>query len=201
MESDQERKEPLDGGIRVLEITARQDPDPRMRQYACFLIGTLGGPAAAQILIDALRDPEKPVRAQAARALGSAGGESLPILIPLLSDQDWKVRYRVCEAIGLINSNQSFGPLVGALADERDHVRYMAAKGLGQLGDKAATASIARLLSDENLFVRKAAASALGCIGGNTAYTCLNLALTREQSDIVIKSIKEALKEIEERRN
>jgi HEAT repeats/HEAT repeat len=188
---------PLKEGIRALEATVREDPDPRMRRYSCFLLGTLTGPDAIRGLISALHDPEKEVRAQAASALGEVGIAALPDLVPLLRDPEWRVRYRAAEAIGSIHSDRACQALLGALADERDHVRYMAAKGLGRIGNRNAVTSLAPLLNDENPFVRKSAATALGLIGGEAAGNALHNALYREVSDQVKPSIEEALEKIE----
>jgi HEAT repeat protein len=194
MKTNPSTEGPLKDGIRALEATIREDPDPRMRRYSCFLLGTLAGPDAVRGLVGALHDPEKDVRGQAASALGEVGIAALPDLVPLLRDPEWRVRYRAAEAIGSIHSDQAYQALVGALADERDHVRYMAAKGLGRIGDRKAVDFLALLLNDENPFVRKSAATALGLIGGMAARNALRNALNREVSDAVKPSIEEALK-------
>ena len=194
MKTNPSTEGPLKDGIRALEATIREDPDPRMRRYSCFLLGTLAGPDAVRGLISALHDPEKDVRGQAASALGEVGIAALPDLVPLLRDPEWRVRYRAAEAIGAIHSDQAYQALVGTLADERDHVRYMAAKGLGRIGDRKAVDFLAPLLNDENPFVRKSAATALGLIGGMAARNALRNALNGEVSDALKPSIEEALK-------
>lgn len=108
----------------------------------------------------------------------------MPACIALLSDGDWKVRYRAAEALGLLGDGEAYAPpLVAALDDEKDHVRYMAAKGLGLLGDSRAVGLLGRMRDDENEFVRRSAARSLGTIGGEDAVLALRKALEGETTD------------------
>ncbi len=184
-------------GIKVLELTVKEDPDPKMRRYSCFLLGTLAEADAVRSLTVALHDSEKEVRAQAALALGGIGSAAVPALLPLLHDPEWRVRYRAAEALGSINSDQGRRALVEALGDERDHVRYMAAKGLGRIGSCTEVTPLIPLLGDENPFVRRSAATALGLIGGTDAGIALRRALFGEPTAEVKSSIAQALEKIE----
>ena len=74
--------------------STRPGSDPQVRQYASILLGKLKESDGVEPLLMALRDPEKKVREQAAKALGEIGGPSVDPLILLLDDPDWKVRYR-----------------------------------------------------------------------------------------------------------
>ncbi|MDD2473325.1 MAG: HEAT repeat domain-containing protein, partial [Methanoculleus sp.] len=117
-------------------------------------------------LLSRLTDPDKAVRAEAMHGLAAIGKPAIPACIALLQNDDWKVRYRGAEALGLVGDGEAYAPLVAALDDAKDHVRYMAAKGLGLVGDPRAVAHLGVMQHDENEFVRRSAARSLGKIGG-----------------------------------
>jgi HEAT repeat protein len=93
-------------------------------------------PVFVEIFIQALRDPEKAVRAQATHALAGMGELASERLITLLHDPDWKVRYRAAEALGMMNEKKAVRPLIALLSDEKDHVRYSAVQALGNMEAK-----------------------------------------------------------------
>ena len=148
-----------------------------------------------QTLISRLSDRDKAVRAEAMHGLVAMGKPAVPACIVLLSDSDWKVRYRAAEALGLLGDGGAYAPLVAALDDEKDHVRYMVAKGLGLLGDSRAVERLGRMRDDENEFVRRSAARSLGTIGGEEAVVALREALEDETTDGVRATILEALRD------
>ncbi|MDR3102205.1 MAG: HEAT repeat domain-containing protein [Methanocalculaceae archaeon] len=104
-----------------------------------------------------LYDPEKCVRSAAAQELGRLGRSGFAAVRPLLADASWVVRYRACEAVGMIKLPEAYQVLLETLADPHGHVRYMAVKGLGLLGDARALPDVQQLLEDENPFVRRIA--------------------------------------------
>ncbi len=117
-------------------------------------------------LIKALRSEEKTIRKDAAELLASIGDEAIAPLAALLGDDWWVVRYRACEALGLMEKPDAYPHLRAAVSDERDHVRYMAAKGLGRLGIPEAALYLEPLLEDENSYVRKMAAGSIARLRG-----------------------------------
>ena len=141
----------------MLAIETMEDNDALIRKHAIFLLGFSRNTEHINSLIKALKDPEKAVRNQAARALAEIGEPASERLIQSLDDPDWKVRYRSAEALGLMKHQGAIGPLVSLLHDEKDHVRYMAVKSLGLIGDPAAREPLLVVQTDENPYVRKAA--------------------------------------------
>jgi HEAT repeat protein len=153
-------------GNEGLKRSIMKSPDPHIRRYALFMLGSERDPENIGILVAALGDPDKGVRAQAAVSLGEMGVPAEETLVRLIANQDWKIRYRAAEALGMIPGKRGVPALVNALGDEKDHVRYMAAKSLGIRGDGRAVAPLTACLNDENEYVRNAAARALGMIAG-----------------------------------
>lgn len=151
----------LDKGNEGLKRSVLESPDPHIRRYAVFLLGAERDPALIGALAAALDDPDKGVRAQAAVSLGETGAAAESTLVQLLGNENWRVRYRAAEALGMIPGRRNNPALIQALGDEKDHVRYMAAKALGACGDMHALASLVTCLQDENEYVRSAAARAI----------------------------------------
>ena len=147
-----------------ISVKAMTDEDPIIRKHALYLLGSTADPLHADLYLQALRDPEKAVRNQAALALAGIGTPAVASLLPLLPDPDWKVRYRAAEILGMIGEPIATALLIERLSDPKDHVRYMAAKSLGMIGDSAARGPLKICLDDENPFVRKIAAASLEMI-------------------------------------
>lgn len=147
-----------------------------------------------QALLARLFDPDKAARAEAMKGLVAIGKAAVPACIALLNDDDWRVRYRAAEVLGLIGDDAAYTPLIAALDDGKDHVRYMATKGLGLLGDPGAVMHLGAMQRDENEFVRLSAARSLGMIGGEEATGMLRTALGDETAVNVRAAILAALR-------
>ncbi|MCQ8894323.1 MAG: HEAT repeat domain-containing protein [Methanolinea sp.] len=183
------------GAQQALKEQATRSPDSHVRRYSLSILGNEPDPRHKGIFLSALRDPDKETRAQATAALAALGDDVVPSLVVLLSDTDWKVRYRAAEALGEIRSSKSVQALIGALSDEKDHVRYMAAKALGEIGDRGAVPALIGTLGDENPFVRKAAVLSLGKIGDNSGKEAVRVLSKGERIDIVREAIQCVLPE------
>lgn len=163
--------------MEMLEREARSSPDPHVRGYSLYLLGAEKDVSKKSLFLTMLRDPDKGVRGQAARALAGLGEEAVPDLLDLLKDKEWRIRYRAAEALGMSGSPNAAAALLQALTDEKDHVRYMAAKSLGIMGVRSAVAPLLARLSDENEYVRRMAAVSLEKIGGEEAEVGIRRAL------------------------
>ncbi len=152
--------------VELLSFRALHDDDPMTRKHSVYLLGQARDPRSIDTCIQAMRDPEKAVRGQAARALADIGEPAAGRLITLLNDPDWKVRYRAAEALGMTEDKRAVNPLIGLLSDEKDHVRYMAVKSLLIIGDTTAREPIITCQQDENPYVRKMAENAVSTLGG-----------------------------------
>jgi HEAT repeat protein len=181
-------------GIEGLVHALHDSTDPKVRQYAAYLLGKAKSPRAIQPLIEALGDFDKSVREQATLALVSIGKAAIEPLSAAMKEPRWETRYRAAEALGKIADEKAVQPLIQALKDNRDHVRYMAAKGLREFGDSDAIDPMIILLKDENRYVRMMAVRALGAIGGKKVHAALKSALDVEPDDKVKEAITEAMK-------
>lgn len=104
---------------------------------------------------------DKSVRAEATKALAALGIEGALVVLPLLEDDNWVVRYRAAEVIGLSGCKEYAKHLLPLLLDEKDHVRYMAVKSLGAIGDSQYKGDVKALENDENMFVVRAVSKTL----------------------------------------
>ncbi|HEY0946946.1 MAG TPA: HEAT repeat domain-containing protein [Opitutaceae bacterium] len=75
-------------------------PAPRLRAAAWVALRDLGDPHAAALLPRGFCDPVADVRVVACRCAAVVGGpESIPLLVGLLQDEDWWVRYHAASAL------------------------------------------------------------------------------------------------------
>lgn len=145
------------------------------------------------ILVAGLRNPDKSFRAGCIPKIVSFGDVAVEFLLPLLQDDNWKVRYRAAEALGMIPGTQAVPFLIDACRDEKDHVRYMAAKSLGQLQASDAGSTLIQLLNDDHPYTRGIAAQGLGMIRIPEAHKAIETAMTNEQDQKIREKMMEIL--------
>ena len=151
-----------DRGREVLKRSAVECPDPHTRRYAILLLSREKDPDLLPVYVAGLKDGDKGVREQSARALAEIGNPASAALMDLIRDKEWRVRYRAAEAFGLMAASPGTPVLIKVLHDEKDHVRYMAAKSLGLIGDPASLEPLIERLSDDNEFVSQDSRSITG---------------------------------------
>jgi hypothetical protein len=78
----------------------RHSPSPRVRAAAWVALGELGDPRAADLLGEGLRDSVADVRRAAAGCAARLGGpEAVPLLEPLLREDDWWTGFNAAKAL------------------------------------------------------------------------------------------------------
>ena len=105
--------------------------EPEVRVEAIRVLGTIAADAeAAAVCLDAMDDPEWPVRALAAWAVGRVGDDrALARLSRAMGDPAYWVRHHVAEAMGALGERGAEA-LRRGLADDNPFVRDMAAQAL-----------------------------------------------------------------------
>jgi HEAT repeat protein len=182
-----------DRGREVLKRSAVECPDPHTRRYAILLLSREKDPDLLPVYVAGLKDGDKGVREQSARALADIGDPASAVLMDLIRDKEWRVRYRAAEAFGLMAASPGTPVLIKVLHDEKDHVRYMAAKSLGLIGDPASLEPLIERLSDDNEFVRRIAAVSLAKIGLPRARSAITMAMEKERDPEVREAMSLAL--------
>ena len=170
--------------------------DQEERRDAVMKLGSMRLAAASRAVLPALNDASPIIRATAAKAILSIGGEeSVAALLPLLKDKDEFVRRETAYALGLTRSRSATDALSDRLLnDKEDGVRGAAAVALGQIADEAAVIALVGTLApqfsvptktkkkpESNVFVLRAAAAALGQIGSRAGTAALISALSNEK--------------------
>lgn len=160
---------PAKAGIAEAELAARYalEPDPRVRAGLARALGKIGTARSVPLLIQALADKSRHVRADAALALGELGsrrrggfpiGGALKSLSLLADDEDHKVRYGA--AYGLtrlaLRGYPAASRLAWAFRDALPEVRALALKAFGLKGLEDREI-LKRLLSDPDRRVRRQA--------------------------------------------
>jgi HEAT repeat protein len=173
------------------------------RRDALMSLGAMHVAEASRAALPGLSDPSVKVRAIAAKAiLWLSPSESVPALIPLLSDKDEFVRREASYSLGLTGSKAATAPLIERLLnDKEDGVRGAAAVALGQIGDETSVIPLANVLSgqskrkgkqEQNEFVLRATAEALGRIKSRAAVPALIAVVTNEKlsSDVRREAVR-----------
>lgn len=118
------------GPLRPLLIHA----EPDVRAAAVELIGLLGDPGDAKLLLARLRDSAAEVRAKAARALGRLGAEEATVeLREALRDRIGFVRANAAVALGLVGDRASASALLEVARSDEFDPAQAAARALSRL--------------------------------------------------------------------
>jgi hypothetical protein len=168
------------------------------RATSAYRLGDMGCGEAAPALLAALDDPNRTVRAAAARSLGrlkiaeaakplvealvsgrvpnGVAGEALvelgPVAVPELraiaGHPSFRLRATAISLLGLVGGTADSPLAVECLSDPSADVRAAAAGALARIGGPAAESALCTALEDRIPFVRAEAAVALGAIGSRT---------------------------------
>ena len=163
--------------------TARlSSTDVEERRDAVTRLGAMRRPESSRAAAVALKDPAAIVRATAAHAVLSLGGdEAASLILPLLKDRDEFARREAAYSLGLTRSGAGVEALVAAVeSDKKPSVRGAAAVALGQIRSRDGVPALVETLSNEQTpgDVRRESARALGLIGDARAVPALRSALT-----------------------
>ena len=124
------------------------------------------GEPAVEPLMEALKDENVVVRAEAAGVLGMIGDpRAVEPLINTLGDED--ARLHAAVSLGKIGES-AVTSLIGVVSDEDVIVRALTAHALGEIGDPRAVDPLRQLLDDSDESVRDIAAHALEAIDQTT---------------------------------
>lgn len=155
------------------------------RDLVAQALGTLGDVVAVPYLRTLLCDSLAETRRRAALALVALEGVgALDVLMPLLSDDHYSVRFAVADALGDLG-----GPAESALIKNYDALsvmgRFQVLRILGRLGDDQGVAMLLVALSDDHWLLRAAAAENMGLSKRLDLYTQLQNALHQEHHPVV----------------
>jgi HEAT repeat protein len=151
--------------VRAIAGALRAETDPACRRGLCMAL--CRRPGAVDVLIEATRAEEQPVRQAAVTALGLTGSDrAVPALTALLEHEEKGTRSRAALSLGRIGGTRAVRILVRRLQKSDLDARCSAAQALGDAGDPAAAEALRRAFRDDAPRLRALAARALGKVGG-----------------------------------
>ena len=118
-------------------LIPRITPDAPMGALNAWIdaAGALASPEALRCVRHLASHPRAEVRVHVARALRRlAESETVPVLLALLVDQDWRVRAQAARALGALRVGSAADALALAVRDPAWWVRYRSALALAQIG-------------------------------------------------------------------
>lgn len=138
--------------------------DKRSAQSARVNLVSMG-PQAVPYLLEAARNKERQTstRVLAINALIEIKDKSAEKgLIPLLKDDDVKIRRIASKALGILGTSESVKPLTEALCDYDAGVRFNATRSLDEIGDPSIVDVYVSLTRDSDPRIRLHSVTALG---------------------------------------
>lgn len=181
-------------GTRAL-VAVLDDHEPEVRLRAAKALGALGGTAAVQPLIGALREPNRWSTIRIADILSSMGREVVDELVKTFPTLSLPGKLAALDILGRMRALQTSDWLRQRLSDPERDVRARACHALGSIGDPAAGPPLAAALTDPEWPVRAMAAKALGKIRYAEAVSALRGTM-RDREWWVRANAAEALRQI-----
>jgi HEAT repeat protein len=135
-------------------LIPRLTPDAPMGALNAWIdaAGALASPEALRCVRHLSSHPRAEVRVHIARALRRlAEAETVPVLLTLLADQDWRVRAQAARALGALRVGSAADALAIAVRDPAWWVRYRSALALAQIGGNARVALIDVASGDDRM--------------------------------------------------
>jgi HEAT repeat protein len=149
---------------------------------------------AVPLIKTVLYDPMLPVRSMAVFALGvKVTDECYPLLLELLSDDDYSIRADAAGALGYLGDPRALEPLMRSFYEDTQWlVQFSAAVALGNLRDPKAKQVLLKALESQEPVIQQAAIAALGEIQAiDTLDKILNFASSQDW--LIRQRIAEAL--------
>ncbi|MBI3270477.1 MAG: HEAT repeat domain-containing protein [Planctomycetes bacterium] len=131
-------------------------------------------------------------RVQAARVmawLGPAARASVPGLLALLEDADWRVRHEAAAALARVGAGTEAVPATGRLLTGADPaLRFLAAEVLRRVDAPEAVAALRRALQAPSPDVRKLAAKTLAAMGARAAEALPELLVAAREREASVRA-------------
>lgn len=181
-------------GIAVLLFNAMADKNEEVRLAATAGLKKIKDPSVAEMLVGALKFPNKWLPARIAEVLLSLGQVSVTALQGALQDDDPVIRAYVVELLGEMGPMVPASALFPALRDEHSNVRLQAARVLGKIGLSNSMGLLVELLNDPENKVQIQAVRSIGRISGDEAVKNLEGVLNSNRDSAIQLAALDALR-------
>ena len=181
--------------LRPVLAAAVSSGDPRSRALAARGLGALKDPAAAELLLPLVRDPDETVAAYALRALAASGDpRGTAAAASALGSASDVVRREALRALGSLPADPALRSRVVALVADRDPwVRAAAFAALARTSGEDFALVLSGLDPDPDFRVRAALAEALGGRGDEMSVGVLH-AMLKDPDPRVLPAVLEGLR-------
>ncbi|BAY85579.1 peptidase C14 caspase catalytic subunit p20 [Calothrix parasitica NIES-267] len=139
-----------------------------------YILGSFGGESSTNLLIEALSDKRKSIRASAVEALGNINDElAITALIEASKNEDEEICSRAIHSLGETGSDLALEVLITALNHQKKSIAEDAVRALGKIAGEVAVEALIHFLLDEDDRVCKSCAAALVEIGNERGISIL----------------------------
>jgi len=149
------------GRVAAPHLIAAFAREPRLRERHASLVATLAGPAALNVLIAALSEPDPHVRREAESALFTLGEDAVTPLLGILASGYLLPRASAIQVLARLATPRGLRPLLEIAADASDPEQHTAVTALAFFRDAEAVDLLERSLRFGDARLRSAAALAL----------------------------------------
>ena len=190
--------ENLEGSVAepLFNIFARLDKEAIKNSLILKILMKLKKPEIFDYLPEALQNPDKNVRKEAALALGAFKDKNVtPLLITALNDPEYEVRCSVIEALAELKDSAATEPLIAILKTANGTILVKVIEALGDLGDKRAVPPLLQMLKKsgtvmiEQLPLKVPIIEALGEIKDASVITALIQATRNRDPDVRLTAV------------
>lgn len=167
-------------------IDAMKDENQNIRACAARAFGKIGDSKAMALLLDGFREEMVKID-EVMEAFMKMGKSAKDLLLDALNDKDKYIRACATRAIGKLKDKGTIDNLIKCLKDEDEYVRQGAAYALGEIGDKIAVEALIKSFEDPSQNVRVEVVWALGEIGDSSAIISIINVLKNSHEDMIVR--------------
>lgn len=114
-------------GYQYLEEAYHQTQEWLLQFSIIATLGELGDPRGFELLKDALNSDNNLLQTTAISSFGELGDpRAIPLLIPFAQNPDWQIRFRVAQALGILQGDEAISVLTKLAEDEVEQVATIA---------------------------------------------------------------------------
>jgi HEAT repeat protein len=158
--------------------------DKQTKLFAIEELRTWETPAAIDLLLSALADPDEDVALKAKEILTITATSATEKISHALRAAPPQLACNLLDMIAATGNSRFVHDVVPLVGDTDDDVRERAASTLGKIGDAQVTPILVRMTSDHVGHVRSAAFKGIGWIGGDEALDALFAGLDDPYPDV-----------------
>lgn len=134
------------------ELVRNKENSKGLRWLAIWILGEIGYPKAAPVLLEALQETDTELKSSAIEAIGKLKvKEAVEPLTKMLKEQDAEVQRLIIEVLGNIGDEKAIDVLANYLKSQDETFRWKSIQALSKIKCRRSAELLLPLLNDENI--------------------------------------------------